>query len=282
MAGMLWITGTPLGNLGDLSDRARELFRSADFVACEDTRRTAILVQHCGGHAAMLRLDDHAPERTVHEVLARIAEGQTGIYASDAGMPGVSDPGARIVRAMVQATLPLGVMPGPSAVTTALAISGFEAREYWFGGFLPRKAADRERWIAAARSDLGPVVVFLSPHRVTDEIRFLAQAFGPRQACICRELTKLHESIERGRLDNLAQRDWPERGEYTVVLESAPPPAPAAEDPALILDWIQRLTQRGLGGRALVDTICEITGAPRSRIYDAVLKSNGQGSTNLG
>ena len=282
MSGILWMTGTPLGNLGDLSERARAELNRADFVACEDTRRTAILVQHCGGHATMLRLDDHASERVVHEVVERVTRGERGVYASDAGMPGVSDPGARIVRAMVQAGLALGVLPGPSAVTTALALSGFDAREYWFGGFLPRKAAERERWAGMAGQEIGPVVVFLSPHRVQDEMRWLSETFRTRAACVCRELTKLHETIERGTLEQLATRDWPERGEYTVVLEPAAAAAPASQDDSLMHSWIARLSERGLSGRALVDTVCEITGSPKSKVYDAVLQAGNQSSTNLG
>ena len=235
MAGALVIVATPIGNLGDLTPRAVEELAKADAIACEDTRRTRKLLAHAGVKApTLLTVNDQTESRQVRGVLGRLERGERVAVVTDAGTPGISDPGERLVAAAAAAGIDIEVVPGASAAISALVVSGLPTGRFVFEGFLPRRGSGRTERIDALRTEQRTAVLYEAPHRVRQTIGELAKAFGPlRRIAIVRELTKLHEEMWRGSLggavEHLAERD--PRGEYVLVLGGAAPPAePTSED----------------------------------------------------
>ena len=198
----LVLVATPIGNLGDLSPRAVEELRRADVVACEDTRRTGRLLQHAGVHGtSLMRIDDHTEVSRVADVLRRLARGERVVVVTDAGMPGISDPGERLTRAAVDAGYPVEVVPGPSAAVTALVGSGLPTGRFCFEGFLPRKGSGRSERLEALAAEERTIVLYEAPHRIARTLADLAAALGAdRRVVVARELTKLHEEWWRGGL----------------------------------------------------------------------------------
>ncbi|MGB6059299.1 MAG: 16S rRNA (cytidine(1402)-2'-O)-methyltransferase [Microthrixaceae bacterium] len=236
----LILVGTPIGNLGDLPPRAAEAFSAADVVACEDTRRTGRLLQHLGIKAPKLvRLDEHTEHSTASELIERIVvDGEVIAVASDAGMPGLSDPGALIVRAAAEAGALIEVVPGPFAGAVALVGSGLldSTGRFAFEGFLPRKGGERQSRLAQLAEERRTIVLYEAPHRLIRTLTDLAAVFGPeRRVALCRELTKLHEETFRGSLtEALAHSDLvAPRGEYVVVVEAAPEPEDVTDEDLL-------------------------------------------------
>lgn len=234
------LVGTPIGNLGDLPNRAAEAFASADVVACEDTRRTGRLLQHLGIRAPKLvRLDDHTEHSTASELIERIIVDDAVIaVASDAGMPGLSDPGALIVKAAIGAGVLIEVIPGPFAGAVALVGSGLldATGRFVFEGFLPRKGGERQSRLAQLAEERRTIVLYEAPHRLIRTLTDLAAMLGSeRGVALCRELTKLHEETFRGSLaEALAHCDMvTPRGEYVVVVEGAPEPEEVADEDLL-------------------------------------------------
>ena len=226
-AGRLRIVATPIGNLADLSPRARDALLSADLVACEDTRRTGRLYQNLGAAGAsarppLLPLHDHNEDRQIGRVLRTLEEGGAVTLVSDAGTPLVSDPGYRLVRAAVRQGLAVEALPGPSAILTALVVSGLPPYPFTFLGFPPRKKGRRRRFFDSHAALPHTLVFFESPRRAAASLADAAEAFGPdRDAALARELTKLHEEVLRGRLGELAGEIGERpvlRGEVTVVV----------------------------------------------------------------
>lgn len=224
----LLLVGTPIGNLGDLTARAADALRTADVVACEDTRRTRALLSAAGISLAGKRLiavhEHNEAERAV-EIVTLVRGGKRVALVTDAGMPGVADPGARVAAAVASAGLDIEVVPGPSAVVAALAVSGLPADRFVFEGFLPRKGAERRRRLDALATERRTTVLYEAPHRLRATIDDLHATCGPdRQTVIARELTKLHEEVWRGSLTQAAShlRDAEPRGEYVLVLAGAP------------------------------------------------------------
>ena len=221
MSGHLYVVGTPIGNLGDLSDRARETLAAVDLVAAEDTRRTGKLLAHAGIRARMLSLFEGNERQRIDELLERLSEGATVALVSDAGMPAVSDPGFRLLRAAVDAGIGISVVPGPSAVTAALVVSGLPTDRWVFEGFLPRRPSERRSRLRALAHDPRTVVLFESPLRVVTLLRDVLVELGDRRAAVARELTKIHEEVLRGRVSEVLAMllDSEPRGEIVVVLE---------------------------------------------------------------
>lgn len=275
MTGLLSIVGTPIGNLGDLSPRAADCLRSVDAVVCEDSRRAGKLLSHIGPAPGRDRPDlivanDHTEVPRLGQVLDRLGQGQHLALISDAGMPTVSDPGTMIVRAVADAGHRIEVIPGPSAVSAALALSGLDTGRYVFEGFLPRKGADRRRRLAEVADERRAVVIFESPHRVAATVADLARVCGPeRRVGVCRELTKLHEEVVRGTLsdvaDHLARSD--PRGEFVLVLEPDRGPRVEPTDDDLRAALGRRL-DAGSSRRDAVAEVVAATGLPKRRIYD--------------
>ncbi len=274
MSGRLVLVGTPIGNLGDLSPRAVEALTTADTIACEDTRRTRALLSHLGlpGGRRLLAVHDHNEAVKVADVLDRLDKGESVVVVTDAGMPGISDPGERLVAAAAAANHPVEVVPGPSAMVAALVVSGLPAGRFCFEGFLPRKGAARARRLAEVAADSRTTVIFEAPPRVRQTVADLAGAAGgDRRVAIVRELTKVHEEVWRGTLagaaDHLATKE--PRGEYVVVLNGAPPPLPAGEE--AVEAALQAHLDAGVDKRTAVAAVTTALSVPKRVVYDMAL-----------
>jgi 16S rRNA (cytidine1402-2'-O)-methyltransferase len=270
----LVLVATPIGNLGDLSPRATEELAAADVVACEDTRRTGRLFAHLGVAApAMLVVNDHTEARAVRDVLGRLDQGQRVVVVSDAGMPGISDPGERLVAAASAAGHRVEVVPGPSAALAGLVASGLPTGRFVFEGFLPRKGSGRSERLAAVAAERRTVVLYEAPHRLARTLADLIGACGAtRRVALARELTKLHEEVWRGSLASALERcaEIEPRGEYVVVLDGAPEP-PAADDDAIR----SALTEARRDGATTRDAVAEVAsalGVSRRRVYDLAVE----------
>lgn len=222
--GMLSLVGTPIGNLGDLSTRAAETFRRADAVCCEDTRVTGKLLAYLGISKPLVRCDDNVIERRAPELVGRVLAGERIAFASDAGMPSVSDPGQVLVELACNEGAPVEVIPGPSACVTALVLSGIPSDQFFFEGFLPRKHGECVRRLQRLAPIPGALIFYESPHRVEASLKAIAEVFPQRTVALCRELTKLHEEVLRAPAPELHERAL-ERGELKgeMVIVVAPP-----------------------------------------------------------
>ncbi|WP_024442532.1 16S rRNA (cytidine(1402)-2'-O)-methyltransferase [Mycobacterium sp. UM_WGJ] len=273
--GRLLLGATPLGQPGDASSRLVEALRTADVVAAEDTRRVRTLAKSLDVQIAgrVVSLFDANEATRVPTLLAEIEAGATVLVVSDAGMPLISDPGYRLVSACAEAGLAVTCLPGPSAVTTALALSGLASERFCFEGFAPRKQAARRAWLASLADERRTCVFFESPRRLADCLRdAVAELGGDRRAVVCRELTKTHEEVRRGTLTELA--GWAVDGvlgEITVVLAGATPRA----DLATLVDEVNRLAGEGMRVKdACAQVIADVPAAvSRRELYDAVLRS---------
>lgn len=268
--GHLVLVATPIGNLDDLSPRAVQTLRSADLIACEDTRRTGKLLHHAGIEGQMLAVHDHNEVERARGVVQRIRDGQTVALVSDAGTPGISDPGYALVKAVADAGLTVTAVPGPAAVIHALVISGLPTDRFAFEGFLPRKSGPRRARLEAVAADDRTLVFYVAPHRAAADLQAMAEAFGAdRPAAVTRELTKLYEEVQRGTLAELAEaaEATPPRGEVTVVVGPAPAVVEAWTDEALSA----RLAELAAAGNSTRDAVKQVvaeTGLPKRRIYD--------------
>ncbi len=262
--GVLVLAGTPIGDPGDASARLRAELAGADVVATEDTRRTRRLAADLGIAlpARVVSYYDAVERQRLPELLDALAEGARVVLVTDAGMPSVSDPGYRLVAAAVQAGYAVTAVPGPSAVLTALALSGLPVDRFAFEGFLPRKAGERSRALAGLVADPRTLVFFEAPHRVAEALGAMAEAFGAeRRAAVCRELTKTYEEVRRGGLGELAA--WAAegvRGEITVVVEGAPAGTVALP-----------LAEGGDPRKAALSAVAAAYGLDRKAVYDAVV-----------
>jgi 16S rRNA (cytidine1402-2'-O)-methyltransferase len=263
------VVATPIGNLEDLSPRAADALRNADLIACEDTRRTRVLTQHVGARAELISVHQHNEAERTATLLDRIRSGASVVLVSDAGMPGVSDPGARVVTAAHEAGIEVSVIPGPSAVTTAIAAAGVSDAGFAFVGFFPRKAGEL-REMLDAYDRLGVALVgFESPNRVTRLLTHLAERDPDRQVTVCRELSKLHEEIIRCRAEDALERlGTTVRGEVTLVLG----PATATDDEIDIAPALKLLARSGVGARASAEIIATLGAASKNAAYAAALE----------
>jgi len=275
-AGTLYLVATPIGNLGDMTERAVATLRQVAHVAAEDTRRTRGLLSHFGITGKELHtLDANASERAVARIVTLLQEGRDVAFATDAGTPGVSDPGRALVQAAVAAGVPITSLPGASAVTTAVALSGLVAGPFLFLGFLPRQGSGRKELLRRIEHETLPVVLFEAPHRMQETLVDLSAHCPERQAAVCRELTKLHEEVLRGRLQDLAQnvREW--LGEIVVVLgEAAALPIPGSSDDDL-RQRARALVEGGASVKAIASHLAEISGRARREVYALVLEVKG-------
>lgn len=271
----LYVIGTPIGNLGDLSPRARETLGRCDLIACEDTRRTGRLFAMSGVRAPrLLRLDDHTEDEVASRIVERMSiDGSIVGLVSDAGMPGISDPGSRLVSTAIAADVPVEVVPGPFAGVVALVSSGLvdgDAR-FVFEGFLPRRSTQRRQRLGELASERRPVIVYESPHRLLASLGDMAQVLGSdRYASVSRELTKMHEETIRGPLEELVRtfEVTPPRGEFVIVIDGAPePPEPRAED---LLAMYRRLLDQGMSSRDAVRRTAESLGVAPNTVKRVV------------
>jgi 16S rRNA (cytidine1402-2'-O)-methyltransferase len=264
----LAVCATPIGNLEDVTLRVLAELREADVVLCEDTRRTKILLDRYEIDARLLSYHRHSEAAREREVLERLERGERVALVSDAGLPGVNDPGARIVRAAAAAGLRVTVLPGASAVETALVASGVEADRYQFLGYLPRRAGELRELARAVRAWDGAVVAFESPKRLPASLSVLAEELPERPAAVCRELTKKFEEVARGSLEELATRfAAPPPGEVTVVLG---PPIEVSHDDSRAADALHavvELVTAGAPRRTAADVVARLTGVSKNELY---------------
>ena len=269
--GLLVLVPTPLGNLADLAPRAAAALAEADVVACEDTRHTAKLLGLVGIRANRLVAVHEHNEAAMAEVIAEwVRLGQTVALVTDAGLPGISDPGERVVRVVAESGLRVSVIPGPSAGVAALVVSGLPTSRWVFEGFLPRKGTQRTRQLAAIADEARTVVLYEAPHRLRATLAALVDVCGPdRRVVLVRELSKLHEEVWRGTLAAACERAGDPRGEHVIVLDGAPAPAAATEE--AIETALTRELAGGGDRRAAVAAVAARLDVPKSRVYDVAV-----------
>lgn len=284
MAGLLSVVGTPIGNLEDASPRVRRTLGEADVVLCEDTRVTGRLMSAFGLHVRLERCDENVMSEKVDGVLARLEVGGRVAFVSDAGMPGVSDPGQRLVDAALDAGARVEVVPGPSAVTCALVASGLASEHFFFEGFLPRRRSAQLARLAELAAIPGTLVVYESPRRVAETLANVAEVFPGRRVALVRELTKLHEEVVRATAPELAAEVAARgevRGECVVVI-AAPDAAELEARRAAALGPGRTLEEEIAAGlaagepkSALARRLARAFGLPRAEVYDAVVAAAG-------
>lgn len=262
----LWLVATPIGNLGDLAPRAIEVLAHVDLICCEDTRRTGILLRHAGIRAERLAVcNEHTEAARTHDVLAALAHGHDVAIVSDAGTPGVSDPGERIVRAALDAGHTVSAVPGPSAAIMALTISGLPTERFVFEGFLPRKGTARQQRLTELAAEHRTSVIYEAPHRIVRTLEDLRAACGDdRHVVVARELTKLHEETIRGPLGSIDI--GAPRGEYVIVLAGAPGDEIRVSDDDVRAALRHELTA-GASTRDAAATVATMTARPKREVY---------------
>ena len=271
--GTLYLVATPIGNLEDVTRRALRVLGEADVVACEDTRRTRTLLEHFGIRARTVSYHEHNERERAAELAGLIEGGQTVALVSDAGTPGVNDPGYRLVRACVERGLSVVPVPGPTAFVAALTASGLPTDEFYFGGFLPARSHARREKLTSVKSLRATLVFYETPHRIAHALADALEVLGEREAAVARELTKLHEEIARGRLSELAERFAPEgaaRGEMVLVIDRDVIDEGVAEGTQAALsvaDLVAAFAAEGLDQRAALKRAARELGLTRDEAY---------------
>ena len=277
MSGTLYLVGTPIGNLGDLSVRALETLRSADFIAAEDTRVTAKLLNHFEIKKPCVSYYEHNKYASGEKIVARLLAGETCALVTDAGMPAISDRGEDIVRQCAEQGIDVQVIPGPCAAIAALAVSGLPTQQFCFEGFLAVSGKTRREHLERLRGETRTMIFYEAPHKLCATLRDLAAAFGgERRISLCRELTKLHEEVLRLTLDGAVAyyETQPPRGEYVLIVEGAPKQqesGPVSEEEALMR--VQALLAEGLSRKDAVRQVAAETGLAKNQLYDAALRA---------
>jgi 16S rRNA (cytidine1402-2'-O)-methyltransferase len=271
VTGTLYVVGTPIGNLGDLSERSRETLESVDLVVAEDTRRTGRLLAHLGIDARMVSMFEGNERERTRSVLSRLRGGEDVALVSDGGMPLVSDPGYRLVHTCADEGIEVRVVPGPSAVTAALAVAGLPVDRWVFEGFLPRKAGERRARLRSLAADARTIVVFESPRRLESLVRDVVKELGERRIAVARELTKLHEEVIRGRASEVLAHieGTPPRGEVVVVIGGAAEREPPSIDE--LVEEARRLIATGLRAREAAAAVAAAHGGSANAVYRALL-----------
>jgi 16S rRNA (cytidine1402-2'-O)-methyltransferase len=271
----LAVCATPIGNLDDVTLRVLSELREADLVLCEDTRRTRIMLDRHGIEVKLSSYHRHNEAARTSEALTRLERGERIALVSDAGLPGVNDPGARLIVAALAAGVPATVLPGPSAVETALVASGLVGDRYQFVGYLPRRAGELRAVAAELARWPHPIVAFESPRRLPRSLAVLAEEMPERPAAVCRELTKRFEEVVQGTLAELSERfSVPPRGEITVVLGGEAAPAPGSGGDAAgerEIAAVAELVAAGVARRQAVDLVARLTAVSRNALYRASL-----------
>lgn len=274
MAGMLYLVPTPIGNLGDISQRCRQTLEEADFIAAEDTRVSLKLLNHLGIKKPLVSYYEHNRAESGPRILERLLAGETCALVSDAGSPAISDPGEDLVALCAANGVTVTAIPGPCAVITALSISGLSTGRFTFEGFLSTNKKNRQAHLASLAGEQRTMIFYEAPHKLLATLQDLLAAFGPdRRISLCRELTKLHEEVIRTTLQGALEyyAELAPRGEYVLVLEGAEPPSEelTLEDALALV--AQRLEQ-GASRKDAVKQVAKETGFPKNTLYDAALE----------
>lgn len=265
-AGTLWLVATPIGNLGDLPPRAVEILAGAGLVCCEDTRRTGKLLQHAGIRAERLAVANaHTEFHRIDDVLDVLGSGRDVAVVTDAGTPGISDPGERLVRAAIDAGHNVSAVPGPAAVIVALTISGLPTDRYVFDGFLPRSGRERADRLAELADERRTIVLYEAPHRIERTLADLADTLGDdRRVAVCRELTKLYEEVVRGTLGTIDIGE--PRGEYVIVLAGRPAEERATDDDS-VRAALRAEIESGTSKRDAITKVAKLLDLPKKHVY---------------
>lgn len=275
MSGILYLVPTPIGNLGDLSDRVRETLSAVDFIAAEDTRVSLKLLNHLGLKKPLVSYYEHNRAESGPRILARLQGGESCALVTDAGTPAISDPGQDLVALCAGADVPVCAIPGPCAAVTALAASGLPTGRFTFEGFLSTASKSRREHLDALRGERRTMIFYEAPHKLVRTLSDFASVFGPeRRISLCRELTKLHEEILRTTLGEAAAyyETQAPRGEYVLILEGAPMPEPVpAPSLADAAERVNALLAQGLRRKEAVKQVSEALGIPKNTLYEASL-----------
>ncbi|MYC35446.1 MAG: 16S rRNA (cytidine(1402)-2'-O)-methyltransferase [Chloroflexi bacterium] len=273
MPGTLYVVGTPIGNLEDLSPRAARVLRQVPLVAAEDTRVARRLLNRLDAHPRLISFHEHNWRERLEPILQALEEDDAALV-SDAGMPGVSDPGRELVAAAAAKRVRIESVPGPSAVTTALAVSGLPAGAFTFLGFLPRRRSERQARLREAAASPFTLVLFEAPHRLRAILEDIAAILGDRPMAVCRELTKLHEEVFRGTPSEALEHFPTPRGEFVLVVAGAAPEAPPEDDADSIRLFLLERRAAGVGSRDAVAEAARRFGIPRNRAYQYWLETS--------
>lgn len=276
--GTLYLVATPIGNLEDMTSRARRILAEVDLIACEDTRHTRHLLTHYGITTRTLSFHEHNEAARTSELLQRLQRGEDIAVVSDAGTPGVSDPGYPLVREAAAAGISVVSVPGPSAVMAALTVSGLPPDRFVFLGFLPRRSGERRRALAAAAALPWTLVLFEAPHRITAVLEDIEAVFGDRRVALARELTKKFEEVFRGTVSGALGhlRAHAPRGEFTIVVEGTGETGMQKEGKADAAERMRALLDAGLPPAEAVQDVMRTAGLTRRQAYDLMLRARGK------
>ncbi len=279
MAGMLYLVSTPIGNLEDMTHRAVRVLGEVDLIACEDTRHTKKLLNHYGIKTKTISYHEHNERERASELVELLKRGSHVAVVSDAGTPGISDPGFRLARAAIESGLQVVPLPGASALVSALVVSGLATDEFFFGGFLPSRSGARRARLSELRSLAATLVFYEAPHRIAATLRDAQEMLGEREAVVARELTKMHEEIVRGTLSELAPHfSIPEnaRGEMVLVIDrTIIEPVDATEKTASIAELVAKFEAEGLDHRAALKKAARELGISRDEAYRRLVAERG-------
>ena len=263
----LHIVATPIGNLEDITLRALRVLREVELIAAEDTRVTRRLLSHYDIHTRLTSFNEHNQSSRVPEMLSVLREADVALV-SDAGMPGVNDPGQALVNAATDVGIPVVIVPGASAVTSAVAVSGLVDEAFIYLGFLPRRNGERRRVLKALQQEGRPVVALETPHRLRQSLQDVLTILGDRRVAVCREMTKLHEEVFRGSVSEALAHFQKPRGEFTLVLEGVPVEKENGADlVALASSLLDEMRMEGTGARHAVSHVTAVTGLSRRQVY---------------
>ena len=273
MAGTLTLVPTPIGNLSDISPRCRQALQDADFIAAEDTRVTLRLLNHLGIKKPLVSYYEHNKQFRGEQILARILAGENCAQVSDAGSPAISDPGEDLVRLCAENGVTVSAVPGPCAAITALSLSGLPTGRFTFEGFLSVNKKSRQAHLDGLRNETRTMIFYEAPHKLPITLADLCRAFGgERRVALCRELTKLHEEVQRMTLQEAVETCVAPRGEYVLIVEGAPETPPtAAATPETALALMEALLAQGVSRKDAARRVAEQTGLPKNTLYDLTL-----------
>ncbi|MCI1467188.1 MAG: 16S rRNA (cytidine(1402)-2'-O)-methyltransferase [Lactobacillus sp.] len=268
--GKLYLVPTPIGNLEDITIRAKKVLQNADYIACEDTRTSGVLLKAIGVHNKLLSFHKYNSESRAPELVKMMQEGAVIAEISDAGMPVISDPGFILVQACIEAQVPVVPLPGPSAFATAVIASGFDAQPMTYYGFLPRKASEQRPYFEQMNQFQGTSIFYEAPHRLRKTVANMAKIFAPdRQICLARELTKVHEEFLRGNLEEINDyfQDHDPRGEYVVLVSPAAEKTQTISWPDLF-EQVDQLVATGNSKKDAIKAVAKQAGISKNQLYD--------------
>ncbi len=279
MAGTLYVVATPIGNLSDITERAIKTLNEVDLIACEDTRHTQKLLNHFGIHTRTISYHEHNEQQRTEQLIEKLKQGSNIAIVSDAGSPAISDPGFRIVRAAIDQDLNIVPIPGPSALISALTVAGLPTDEFFFAGFLPSRSVARRTRLQQLASIPGTLVFYESPHRLASTLKDALEILGEREAVVARELTKLHESLQRGKLSELAEHytamEEP-RGEIVLLIDRTVLSVEVETESRGIAELVLEFEAAGLDNRAALKKAARELGLSRAEAYRQLLVQRGR------